>query len=255
MYFKAGEDNTVYNADITTQNITDGMTVSQANPKANLSGVYIWLQLGDDDYAVRLEDTDRFQAGKTYRLMADLNTPEGKVFAPNTTATVNSNSAVVDMIYADTLCVHYDFTIPGEATGVTVSGTVTSAGSDTDDVTIQLIASGASEAAYEAVVQGNTASYSIADVAPGTYTMTVMKKNHWTVSYPTTVDGHELELNAELDLIGDVNTDGETDTKDLIRLMKYLAGAPVSVSHPDMNGDENVDTRDMIRLMKLLAER
>ena len=63
------------------------------------------------------------------------------------------------MIYADTLCVHYDFTIPGEATGVTVSGTATSFNSDTDDVTIQLIESGASEPAYEAVVKGNSANY------------------------------------------------------------------------------------------------
>ena len=116
MYFRAGEDHTVYSAGITTQTITDGMTVSQADPKANLSGVYTWLQLDGDDGAVRLEDTDRFKAGKTYRLMADLNTPEGKVFAPNATATVNSTPAVVDMIYADTLCVHYDFTVSGDST-------------------------------------------------------------------------------------------------------------------------------------------
>ena len=55
--------------------------------------------------------------------------------------------------------------------------------------------------------------------------------------------------------IGDVNMDSEVDTKDLIRLMKYLAGASVSVNSPDINMDGNVDTRDLIRLMKLLAEK
>ena len=214
MYCKAGEDNTVYNAGITTQNITDGMTVSQANPKANLSGVYIWLQLGDDDDAVRLEDTDRFKAGKTYRLMADLNTPEGKVFAPNTTATVNSNSAVVDMISADTLCVHYDFTIPGEATGVTVSGTATSFGSATDNVTVQLIASGESTAAYETVVKGNSASYTIEGVVAGTYTMKVMKNNHVTREYTVVVGNSSVIQDVEIWLLGDVNGDGTINAKD-----------------------------------------
>lgn len=55
--------------------------------------------------------------------------------------------------------------------------------------------------------------------------------------------------------IGDVNMDSELDTRDLIRLMKYLAGAPVSVNSPDINLDGDVDTRDLIRLMKLIAEK
>ena len=224
MYFKAGEDNTVYNAGITTQNITDGMTVSQAKPKANLSGVYIWLQLGDDDDAVRLEDTDRFKAGKTYRLMADLNTPEGKVFAPNTTATVNSNSAVVDMIYADTLCGHYDFTIPGEATGVTVSGTATRFNSDTDDMSIQLIKSGESESAYETIVKGDATGYSIAGVLPGTYTMKVMKQNHVTREYTVTVGSSNVVQDVEIWLLGDVTGDGVVDISDATQIKRKYNG-------------------------------
>ena len=253
MYFKAGEDNTVYNADITTQNITDGMTVSQANPKANLSGVYIWLQLGDDDDAVRLEDTDRFKAGKTYRLMADLNTPEGKVFAPNTTATVNSNSAVVDMIYADTLCVHYDFTIPGEATGVTVSGTATSFNSNTDDVTIQLIESDASEAAYEAVIQGNTASYSIAGVSAGTYTMKVMKQNHVTREYTVTVGSSNVVQDVKIHLKGDIDGNGTVTTMDYMRVNSHAKGITLLTDYAlkcaDVVGtDGKVTTMDAMRV-------
>ena len=70
-----------------------------------------------------------------------------------------------------------------EIVGYTVSGTATSFNSDTDEVIIQLTESGAAEASYEAVVKGNTASYSIADVPAGTYTMKVMKKNHVTREY------------------------------------------------------------------------
>ena len=259
MYFKAGEDNTVYNADITTQNITDGMTVSQANPKANLSGVYIWLQLGDDDDAVRLEDTDRFKAGKTYRLMADLNTPEGKVFAPNTTATVNSNSAVVDMIYADPLCVHYDFTIPGEATGVTVSGTATSFGSDTDDVTIQLIESGAADPAYEVFVQGNSASYTIEGVAPGTYTMKVMKKNHVTREYTVTVSAENVTQDVKIYLLGDINGDGVISVQDALLALQASVGKYTPTAQEqkagDVNADGTLDVSDALLILQKAVDK
>ena len=133
---------------------------------------------------------------------------------------------------------------------------------DDSDVTVALFADGSAQPQYTTTVPAGeksggkyTAVYDIPEVAPGTYTMKVMKQNHVTREYTVTVGAENVTQDVTLYLIGDVNMDGETDTKDLIRLMKYLAGAPVSVSHPDMNGDENVDTRDMIRLMKLLAER
>lgn len=53
--------------------------------------------------------------------------------------------------------------------GYIVSGTTTSFGSSTDDVTIQLIENGTSEPAYETIVKGNSASYSISNVKSGTY--------------------------------------------------------------------------------------
>ena len=54
---------------------------------------------------------------------------------------------------------------------------------------------------------------------------------------------------------GDVNGDKVVDTKDLIRLMKYIAsgGEGVEIVSPDLNGDEKVDTKDLIRLMKMIA--
>lgn len=57
-------------------------------------------------------------------------------------------------------------------------------------------------------------------------------------------------------LSGDLNGDGRTDTKDIIRLMKYIAsgGAIDTVGDPDLNGDGRVDTRDLIRLMRCIAD-
>ena len=109
---------------------------------------------------------------------------------------------------------YVDFTIAGEATGVTVSGTATSFNSDTDEVIIQLTESGADEASYEAVVKGNTASYSIADVPAGTYTMKVMKQNHVTREYTVTVGSSNVVQDVKIQLLGDVNGDGTINAKD-----------------------------------------
>ena len=55
---------------------------------------------------------------------------------------------------------------------------------------------------------------------------------------------------------GDVNGDGVLNTKDVTRLMKYLAGWDVEVNEAalDVNGDGVVNTKDTTRLMKYLAD-
>lgn len=143
-----------------------------------------------------------------------------------------------------------NYTVP--PTTYTVSGTATSFNSDTDDVTIQLIESGASEAAYEAVVHGNTASYSIAGVAPGTYTMKVMKKNHATREYTVTVGDKNVIQNVDLCMLGDINGDGEVNSNDYAMLRNYVqCRSPLTEEQKkiaDINGDGAVDAFDAIQL-------
>ncbi len=54
---------------------------------------------------------------------------------------------------------------------------------------------------------------------------------------------------------GDVNGDGTTDGRDLLRLARYLAGNNVTIDPEaaDMNGDGKLDGRDVLRLAKKLA--
>ncbi len=118
------------------------------------------------------------------------------------------------------------FTAKGEPTGVTVSGTVTSAGSDTDYVTIELYAEGSATADYTVTVKGNSANYSIAGVEPGTYTMKVMKKNHVTRVYTVTVSTENVTQDVEIYLIGDVTGDGGGTS------VKYNNDGKVVISAP-----------------------
>lgn len=139
-----------------------------------------------------------------------------------------------------------------EIVGYGVSGTATSFNSDTDEVIIQLTESGAAEASYEAVVKGNTASYSIADVPAGTYTMKVMKKNHVTREYIIDVGTESVTQDVEIWLFGDVNGDGNVNIKDWGRMRSHINGTSLldgyAFACADVTQDGNVNIKDWGRM-------
>lgn len=56
---------------------------------------------------------------------------------------------------------------------------------------------------------------------------------------------------------GDINGDGDINTKDIVRLMKYIAedGEGIEAYGTDLNGDNGTDARDLVRLMKYIADK
>ena len=52
---------------------------------------------------------------------------------------------------------------------------------------------------------------------------------------------------------GDVNRDGAVDARDLVRLMRFIAGEQVEIVSPDVNEDGDVNVKDLIRIMKYIA--
>ena len=184
-------------------------------------------------YRTDWNDFSTFAAGTTYFVYVEIDLKDDTSFEfahhdSDITALVNG-TPVEDYVVVDSdstwksnfytyngVQLNYQvyFTAKGEPTGVTVSGTATSFSSNTDDVTIQLIASGESTAAYKTVVKGNTASYTIEGVSAGTYTMKVMKNNHVTREYEITVEGGDVELDVKIHLKGDINGDGVINIKD-----------------------------------------
>ena len=148
---------------------------------------------------------------------------------------------------------------PRPAAGYTVSGTVTSFGSNTDDVTIQLIKSGASEASYETVVKGKIASYSIEDVAPGTYTMKVMKNNHVTREYTVVVGSAPVVQDVKLCLKGDANGSGAVDIEDAMLVFYHVAKKSYlgdeGLAACDTNADGTVDIEDAMTVFYFVAKK
>ena len=51
----------------------------------------------------------------------------------------------------------------------------------------------------------------------------------------------------------DINLDGEVNTKDLVRLMKYIA-ADSTLKPQDINEDGKLNSKDLVALMKIIAK-
>ena len=88
-------------------------------------------------------------------------------------------------------------TVPKEIT-YTVSGTVTSFGSETDTVTVELIPEGQTNTAFTANISGNRAVYSFTYVPVGEYTLKVSKAGHLTVEKAVSVSTADITENIEL---------------------------------------------------------
>lgn len=122
-------------------------------------------------------------------------------------------------------CVAAPITDSGSGTtGVTVSGTVTSFGGETDTVTVELWKADATSAAYQTTVTGNSAAYTIANVESGSYTMKVAKTKHATREYAVTVGSSDVTQDAVIWLYGDVNGSGVVDGSDATQIYRYRGG-------------------------------
>ena len=145
----------------------------------------------------------------------------------------------------------YFFDSDGQSGGVRVLGTATRFGSQTDDMTIQLIKSGASEAAYEAIVKGDATGYSIAGVLPGTYTMKVMKQNHVTREYTVTVGSSNVVQDVKIHLKGDITGDGKVNTFDIVKMNLHAKKKTELTGYEllcgDITGDGKVNTFDIVK--------
>ena len=223
--------------------------------------------LGPDQKPMRTYD--KFEVGKDYfldlRIGFEGGEELGHVYPKNSREfKINGkyvNSWMDDMDFTDGHIWHVytSYKLVDSSASGTLSGTVKSFNSTTDPVTVQLFKSGSSAAAYNTTVKGNSASYTISGITPGTYTMKVSKKNHVTREYTVTVSAGTKTQNAEIRLLGDVNGDGRVNAMDYTRLLKHVNETqPLTDAYAlkcsDVNRDKRVNAMDYTRLLKHVNE-
>ena len=132
-------------------------------------------------------------------------------------------------------------TIPTVSKGVTVSGTVTSYGDTSENVTVQLIEAGHTEPAYEAIVSGNSATYSFPTVPTGTYTLKVEKTNHVVRTYDISVGSEAVTQDVKICLLGDINADGRLTLADYGKVLQHVKKVSLLTDYEFACADINKD--------------
>ena len=177
----------------------------------------------------RIQADMTFNAGRRYHVNMILQCEEGYYIADDEEldAYVNGEKAYVSAQDGNRTTLTVGYTVP-VASGV--RGQVVSFHDDSD-VTVALFADGSAQPQYTTTVPAGeksggkyTAVYDIPEVAAGTYTVQVSKKNHITREYTVTVGGDVKTLNVEIWLSGDVNADGIIDMTDAMQINRKFNG-------------------------------
>ena len=193
--------------------------------------------LDESPYPVLTAD-DTFQAGKTYVIRVNYIPADGYYFDENTRFSVNGIEATR---LGGWICM-VKFTIPSEQIGVSLSGTAKSYLDDAQ-YTMLYLSQGQGGLPAVATVHGNDGSYSFQKVNPGSYTLTVKKKNHTTREY-SLVLYDDMNMTVKINPIGDANLSGGVTSADSNAVYKHVLGSkkltdPYGIKCGDVVGNNN----------------
>jgi hypothetical protein len=138
-------------------------------------------------------------------------------------------------------------------TGVSISGKVESFLNASGEITISLTPEeGVDEVVAETVINGNAASYKIANLTPGTYTMVVSKANHVTRTYTVALEADNTVLDVKICPVGDCTGDGKVNVGDTAKTYNQAKGGDTLEGYgftcADVSGDGKVNVGDAAKI-------
>lgn len=243
--------------------VTGTMTVGTS------AGPHMWniVTVGGRNYLVDVTNCDTGTVGAPDKLFlcgAAENVPSEKY-----TATAGSQSIVYeydaktlsDYASSDLKLEEVPYS-PTSVSGLTVSGTIRSYGSASENITVTLVPIGGSPLVKS--VTGSSVTYSFTGVSAGNYTLKVEKKGHapWTESI-TVSNQNIYGKDVTVYLWGDVNRDGEVTAADAQEIQRKAAGlssvfstdpnTAYCISRADVNNDNNITAADAQEIQRKAA--
>lgn len=237
--------------------VTGTMTVGTS------AGPHMWniVTVGGRNYLVDVTNCDTDAVGAPDKLFlcgAAENVPSIKY-----TATAGSQSIVYEYD-TDTLSDYASSDLkleempysPTSVSGLTVSGTIRSYGSASENITVTLVPIGGSPLVKS--VTGSSVTYSFTGVSAGNYTLKVEKKGHapWTESI-TVSNQNIYGKDVTVYLWGDVNKDGKVNGTDALWVRQSSAGGRALDAYQkilaDLNRDGKVNGTDALWIRQISA--
>ena len=237
--------------------VTGTMTVGTS------AGPHMWniVTVGGRNYLVDVPNCDTDAVGAPDKLFlcgAAENVPSIKY-----TATAGSQSIVYEYD-TDTLSDYASSDLkleempysPTSVSGLTVSGTIRSYGSASENITVTLVPIGGSPLVKS--VTGSSVTYSFTGVSAGNYTLKVEKKGHapWTESI-TVSNQNIYGKDVTVYLWGDVNKDGKVNGTDALWVRQSSAGGRALDAYQkilaDLNRDGKVNGTDALWIRQISA--
>ncbi len=135
--------------------------------------------------------------------------------------------------------------------GSILSGNVASffALSDGDPVTLTL----SDETGVVDELSTSSGDYEFDSVNAGEYKLTVAKKNHATRTYDITIGDEDAVLDVKINLIGDVNGDGQVKINDYAKVLAVVRGTGTLEGYEaecgDINSDGNIKINDYSKIL------
>ena len=243
--------------------VTGTMTVGTS------AGPHMWniVTVGGRNYLVDVTNCDADTVGvpdKLFLCGAAENVPSEKY-----TATAGSQSIVYeydaktlsDYASSDLKLEEVPYS-PTSVSGLTVSGTIRSYGSASENITVTLVPIGGSPLVKS--VTGSSVTYSFTGVSAGNYTLKVEKKGHapWTES--VTVSNQNIYgKDVTVYLWGDINRDGDVTAADAQEIQRKAAGlssvfgtdpnTAYCISRADINSDNKITAADAQEIQRKAA--
>lgn len=227
------------------------------------AGPHMWniVTVGGRNYLVDVTNCDTDAVGAPDKLF--LCGAAENVSSIKYTATAGSQSIVYEYD-TDTLSDYASSDLkleempysPTSVSGLTVSGTIRSYGSASENITVTLVPIGGSPLVKS--VTGSSVTYSFTGVSAGNYTLKVEKKGHAPWAESITVSNQNIYgKDVTVYLWGDVNKDGKVNGTDALWVRQSSAGGRALDAYQkilaDLNRDGKVNGTDALWIRQISA--